>query len=283
MPTSADYPLGYSEEEAQRLADQAALLEPFTVELFQRAGLERGMHVLDIGCGVGDVSLLAARLVGPEGRVLGMDRAASSLAIARHRARAADVRHVEFLESELEALDSKLDGLAADRPFDALVGRLVLLYLPDPDVILRRLVRHVRAHGVVAFQEFDLSPVAQAPSSALFEEVRRCILAAFKAAGANTDMGTGLYRTFVRAGLEPPEMAAAATRVASGPSTRAYEYMVRVLKSVLPVIERHGIADPRQLEVETLAQRLRDEGFAQERIAFMPRIVSAWSHIGNRS
>jgi SAM-dependent methyltransferase len=83
MSTVQDYPLGYSELEARRLAEQGALLEDLTVDVFRRAGLREGMTVLDIGCGVGDVTLLAARLVGPKGAVLGIDRAASSVQAAR--------------------------------------------------------------------------------------------------------------------------------------------------------------------------------------------------------
>lgn len=74
MSDAQDYPLGYSTQEAQRLADQAARLEEFT-DVLQRAGLRRGMQVLDIGSGVGDVSLLAARMVGSDGAVRGMERA----------------------------------------------------------------------------------------------------------------------------------------------------------------------------------------------------------------
>ena len=79
MSKTPDYPLGYTEHEARRLAEQGALLEELTAEVFRRAGVRAGMTVLDIGCGVGDVSLLVARLVGPKGAVLGIDRAASSV------------------------------------------------------------------------------------------------------------------------------------------------------------------------------------------------------------
>ena len=65
MGRTQDYPLGYSELEARRLADQGALLEDFTVDVFRRAGLREGMTVLDVGCGVGVVYVLASVLVCP--------------------------------------------------------------------------------------------------------------------------------------------------------------------------------------------------------------------------
>jgi ubiquinone/menaquinone biosynthesis C-methylase UbiE len=86
-----DYPLGYSAQEAQRLADQGAQLDELTEDVLRRAGLRRGMQVLDIGSGAGDVSLLAARMVGSDGAVLGIDKALSSVEIARRRVAALGV------------------------------------------------------------------------------------------------------------------------------------------------------------------------------------------------
>jgi len=94
MIESSSYPLGYTEDEARRLVEQAALIEDLTEDVLRRAGIEAGMHVLDLGCGVGDVSLLAARLVGAAGAVSGIDRSASSVEVARARAASLGVRNV---------------------------------------------------------------------------------------------------------------------------------------------------------------------------------------------
>src|SRR5262249_54917865 len=63
------YALGHSEQELERLSRQAEIFEPFTRQLLQQAGISRGMRVLDVGCGSGDVSFLASELVGPSGKV----------------------------------------------------------------------------------------------------------------------------------------------------------------------------------------------------------------------
>src|SRR5206468_6380306 len=80
------YALGYSRRELQRLELQGALIRDFTEDVLRRAVIRPGMRVLDIGCGVVDVSLLAAKLVGPRGMVLGVDRSAESTDIAERRA-----------------------------------------------------------------------------------------------------------------------------------------------------------------------------------------------------
>ena len=68
------YILGHEQSEIDRLMVQSALMRPFTERLFKAAGMSTGMRVLDLGCGAGDVSMLAADLVGPSGSVIGIDR-----------------------------------------------------------------------------------------------------------------------------------------------------------------------------------------------------------------
>jgi 2-polyprenyl-3-methyl-5-hydroxy-6-metoxy-1,4-benzoquinol methylase len=271
MSDSQDYPLGYSEQEARRLADQGALLEGLTEDVLRRAGLGHGMQVLDIGCGVGDVSLLAAKLVGSGGAVLGIDRAASSIETARRRLAALGVTNARFEQADLATFET------AQR-FDAIVGRLVMLYLPEPAAVLRRLARHLKSAGIVALQEFDMSQTSQVPASELFLQVRRWILGGFIAGGAELDMGTKLYTTFLRAGLPAPTMTAA-TLVVCGPAAAGYEYITRVLRSLLPVIERSAAANVTDIGIDTLADRLRDDTLANERVIFLPRLVGAWTRL----
>jgi 2-polyprenyl-3-methyl-5-hydroxy-6-metoxy-1,4-benzoquinol methylase len=275
MPESRAYPLGYSEQEARRLADQGALLEPFTADVLRRAGLGEGMRVLDIGCGVGDVSLLAAKMVGAGGAVLGIDRGSSSLETARHRMASLGLSYVRFLQGDLDTFEP-------GETFDALVGRLVLLYLPDPAATLRRLSRHVRPGGLVAFHEFDMSQASQVPPSELFTKARQWILEAFGVGGAELDMGTKQYSVFVRAGLSPPGMIAS-TLIASGPDSAGFEYMSRVLRSLLPLLERSGLANLAEIDIDTLAARLRDDAVTHQRVSFLPRMVGAWSRVAGQA
>ena len=72
--STSDYAFADRAQEQRRLASQAELFDPLTERVFRTAGLATGMRVLDLGSGAGDVAMLAARLVGREGEVVGVER-----------------------------------------------------------------------------------------------------------------------------------------------------------------------------------------------------------------
>ena len=129
---------------------QARTLRPYTEKFFRAAGVAPGMRVLDVGSGMGDVALLSADIVGPGGRVLGIDRDASALDNARRRT------EEQGCSSWVEFQTSNLDEFTTTDQFDALAGRYVLLYQPDPSSVIRSLLRSVKPGGIVVFHEFDL-------------------------------------------------------------------------------------------------------------------------------
>ncbi len=90
MPDNAraDYLWGNSKSEIGRIVTQSEVLRPATCRLLEAAGTKLGMRVLDVGCGAGDVALLARDMVGPQGSVVGIDQDLNILAVARDRARA---------------------------------------------------------------------------------------------------------------------------------------------------------------------------------------------------
>src|SRR6185503_17247830 len=119
------YPLGRSCDETQRLQQQSRFYDPFTLRLFRDAGISDGMKVLDAGCGAGDVSLIAANLVGSTGTVVGVDQDPNVIETARKRSRDAGLENVTFVEGDICSAQLESD-------FDAVVGRLILMYLPQP-------------------------------------------------------------------------------------------------------------------------------------------------------
>ena len=186
------YALGHSQGEFRRLEMQAGLIRDLTADVLRRAGIGPGMRVLDIGCGVGDVSLLAADMVGPSGFVLGIDRSADAIAVAERRAVAAGKCYwTRFATTEI-------DEFSAHETFDAVIGRLILMYLPDPAATLKRQSAHLRPDGVVAFQEMAMTAARSVPEEPQFRKCRSWIVKTFERAGFETDMGGKTVRCVPR-------------------------------------------------------------------------------------
>jgi 2-polyprenyl-3-methyl-5-hydroxy-6-metoxy-1,4-benzoquinol methylase len=184
MTAQPDYVMGHTDRERRRLALQAAILNPLTDSFLRRAGVSAGMCVLELGCGIGDVSLIAARLIGPHGQLHGIDLDPAALEIARQRIRSAGHDHVTF-----EQVD-----VAEHRPiqqYDAIIGRHILIHMKDALAVLKSAVSMVRDGGLIAFQEYDLSVRCRSyPEMPLLFSVGNQIIEFFLRAVPKPDIGT---------------------------------------------------------------------------------------------
>ena len=147
------------------------------------------------------------------------------------------------------------------------------MYIADPARALRALVRHLKPDGIVAFQEIVLSLVCSVPPLPLVGRVAQWVNTAFERAGAELDMGLKLDATMRAAGLPTLECYAAARLVAAADSA-GYAVFAAVVGALLPAIEKFGIATAAEVDIDALAQRLRDETVAAN---------ACWlSHAGRR-
>jgi 2-polyprenyl-3-methyl-5-hydroxy-6-metoxy-1,4-benzoquinol methylase len=263
------YALGHSEQELQRLSRQGQAFEPFTRQLFEQAGIGRGMRVLDVGCGSGDVAFLAADLVGLSGEVVGVDCERKAVAWANARARSRAMRNVNFVQGDPAEMEF-------DRQFDAIVGRLVLMYYPDPVDTIRKLMRHVRPEGLIVFQEIDLANACSLPVAPLFERSMTWIKQTLSGTGARIQLGLELYPVFLAAGLPEPSMRIDAL-IGGGPQCPAYDIVAELVQSLVPAIEKLKIASAAEIGISTLAQRMRDEVVALKGVVRSAGFIGAWS------
>jgi ubiquinone/menaquinone biosynthesis C-methylase UbiE len=270
---SGTYILGHAQDELDRLISQSRFIGELTDHFLKLAGLEAGMRVLDVGCGAGDVSFLAARIVGPSGSVIGIDRSTESIALASHRAAAAGLENVTFRTADAARF-------VLDPPVDALIGRLVLMYWADAASALRHLVKSVKPGGIVTFQDFDLEGAKTEPRCPFFEACLDRLREAFTRAGAETVMGLKLGRAFEEAGLPPPQMLLSA-RVERGPDSQIYDQLTGITRTLLPLMERTGVAAAKMVDIETMADRLREEAVALGATIVGPPLVAAWSRISH--
>ena len=269
--TPHPYPLGHSERELERLAVQARDLAAHTTVLFRRAGISAGHRVLDLGCGTGDVSFIAAEIVGPSGHVVGIDRSPAAIDAARERARRVGHLNVTFKVGYVE-------DLAIGGEFDVIVGRLVLMYLPDPVKALRGLQRLLRPHGLVVLQEGDPKTIDSEPECPLVSQIRSWMVAAFERTGCSTNMGSQLGTVLHKAGYRP-EGSWVSQPSYVGNSIARLDWFADLARTLAPTLERTGIAPTYALQTDSLAARLVAEASARHAIVYAPRLVGIWSRV----
>jgi SAM-dependent methyltransferase len=263
------YVLGRTAEETERLQAQAAFVQPFTERLFRDAGIGRGMKVLDLGSGAGDVALLAARLVGSEGEVVGIDTNTAILETARGRARDAGYSNVSFFPGDVRELSLPQD-------FDAVVGRYVLMFMTDPAAAMRSVVDHLRPGGIAAFQEPDFTQGTYAhPPSSLLDQIWQWISTAFRESGADPEMGLKLRNLYLAAGLSDLHLEADRF-IGGGAGWDGYGHLAGLVTSVLPFLETCGIATAKEVQPETLAERLRHDIVSREGVVMWLTVVRLW-------
>ena len=269
---TASYVLGHSAEELQRLSLQARLLDPITKRLLVAAGVASGMRVLDVGSGSGDVTFLAAGLVGPAGHVVGVDRARSAVAQATQRAKASSIANVSFVEGDPSEM-------LFDQLFDAVIGRYVLMYQPDPSATLRSLTNPLKSGGLIAFHELDWGGVRSSPAAPTYDRCCRWVIEALRCGGADPYMGTNLYSAFVRAALPPPVMRLEAPIGGpADPSGSVITLLETIFAASLVVtLEQFGIAKPSEIDVGSLPRRLYEEVIKLDSVIVGRSEVGAWS------
>jgi ubiquinone/menaquinone biosynthesis C-methylase UbiE len=259
------YVLGHADAEIQRLLLQGRLYNDHTEHALRLAGLRPGMRVLDIGCGPGDVSLVAARLVGPAGTVLGVDAASDVVEVARTRAAEQGLATVKFEQATIADI--------ATEEVDAVIGRLILMHLPDPVATLQQLVGLVRPGGLIAFCEFDVGAVRTIPDSPLAQLLVDAIARTFQGLGLDPAFGTTLHTLFVQAGLGVPQLTMAAP-VGTANDVDVWAYSVEVWRLLYPAAQQLGLVADELADIDGLLPRMLEQAAEGDAILMLPPMIT---------
>ena len=264
------YLLGHADTEIQRLLLQGRLYNDHTEHALRLAGVQPGMRVLDVGCGPGDVSFVAARLVGSTGTVLGVDASSDVVELARARAAERGLSTVKFEQTTIA-------NIAVDE-VDAVIGRLILMHLPDPISTLRQFAGLVRPGGLIAFCEFDIGAARSIPESPLSRALVDAIARVFQGAGLDPAFGAALHTLFRRAGLGVPQLTIAAP-VGTANDTEVWAYAVEVWRLVFPLAEQLGLVTDELADIDTLLPRMLEQAAAADAIIMLPPMITVWSPV----
>jgi SAM-dependent methyltransferase len=253
MSNSA-YVLGSSPRELSRLSLQAQIIGPITERLLRQVGVREGMRALDLGCGAGDVSMLAAEMVGPAGSVVGIDQSAEAVAKAKARVRDCGYQQISFYVS------------------------YVLIHQPSPSDFLRAARRHVRPGGVIAFHEvschIELYSLPRVPLFQRMSNLLRIAASAFP----SCDAAGRLLEHFSAADLPHPELFAELP-VGGGADSPLYAWMAETIGTLTPLLVKQGVVSEEEISIDTLEERLRSEVVEmQSQMVGSPQ-VCAWARL----
>jgi SAM-dependent methyltransferase len=148
--------LGYPPELVAGLPETAAESFAGVANPFALGSLEPGEVVLDVGSGAGSDSLVAAQMVGAEGRVTGVDMTPEMLAKAKAAAVEMEATNVEFVAGEAEGLPFQ------DESFDVVISNGVIDLIPDKDAVFSEIHRVLRPGGRIQIADVTIqNPVSE--------------------------------------------------------------------------------------------------------------------------
>src|SRR5690349_4753163 len=124
------------------------------------------MRVLDLGSGPGDVTFQVARIVGPDGSVVGVERDPVQIAAAEIRLAESGMENIVFRQGDARAFT---DG----QPFDAVVCRLLLMHLPDVVDVLAHQMGNLRPGGLFIAVDYDQGGSRALPEVALYTRLHQ--------------------------------------------------------------------------------------------------------------
>jgi arsenite methyltransferase len=146
-----DYPPELATVPETAVESFAGVANPFSL-----GRLEAGERVADLGCGAGTDSLVAALMVAPGGRVVGIDMTPEMLAKARRAADELAVGNVEFVEGEIEHLPF------ADGSIHVVISNGVIDLVPDKDAVFAEIFRVLRPGGRMQLADVTIqNPVSE--------------------------------------------------------------------------------------------------------------------------
>jgi ubiquinone/menaquinone biosynthesis C-methylase UbiE len=232
----AEYVLGVNDAEAARLGLQHRLWSERAHGLWERAAIQPGMTVLDIGCGPGHAALDLAEIVGPTGRVIGVEESPLYLKHLHDMAVARRLTNIDRVLGDVQQLDALIQ---TDELADAAYARWVLCFVQDPEAVVAGVARLLKPGGRFAVQDyFNYEAMSLAPRRPEFTRVIEAVAASWRGRGGDPDVVARLPALCRRHGLELTHISTE-SRVAR-PGSTIWHWPDSFWKSYIPRLVQSG-------------------------------------------
>jgi ubiquinone/menaquinone biosynthesis C-methylase UbiE len=253
-------------EGRERLRILARVMRPATLSLLRRAGIRPGMACLDVGCGGGDVSFELAQLVGPSGRVVGIDIDEVKIEIARSEARAQQIANIEF----------RLTNIAESEPeaeFDFAHARFLLSHLPNPAAALAKIGQAIRPEGILVVADTDFRGFFCDPDSPALWRYVELYTETVKRRGGDANIGPRLPALLAQHGFEKVQM-----NVVQPAGTEGEVKLLSPLtmENIADAVLAEGLAS--RAEIDQIVVELYEFARAPGTVGSAARVVEAWGY-----
>ncbi|MEY2409096.1 MAG: hypothetical protein QOF48_1766 [Verrucomicrobiota bacterium] len=192
-----EYVLGTEQAELERLGLQHQLWTEHTARGWERAGFQRGMRLMDVGCGPGFATVDLAERVGHRGKVVAIDISRRFLAHLQAQATARGLHNIVTALGSVEQLP------ISQRGFHGAYARWVLCFVRKPEAVVAGVHRRLRKGGVFLIHDyFRYDGITVAPQSEIFQRVFHAVNDSWRMRGGDPDIGCRLPALLLHAGFE---------------------------------------------------------------------------------
>ncbi|MFC2085431.1 class I SAM-dependent methyltransferase [Bacteroidota bacterium] len=185
------------EEELFRLKFQHQVWSEETDYMLKKAGVCNGQTVLDLGCGPGYLSYDLSKIVGPEGKVIAVDKSEKFTDYLKHRINEESLNNLQVIQSDLENFSPDAGTI------DTALSRWVLMFVSEPEIIIENVVKVLKPKGIFAvFEYYQFLNMHIWPASKAFDKVYNSVYEHIKMYGGDADIGAKIPELFHKYGLK---------------------------------------------------------------------------------
>ncbi len=246
----------------------AKTLATSTQQFLQNFRFENGMLGLDLGCGMGDITLQLRSLVGQEGKMIGLDADATNVNIAKEKAASNNQSHVRFFQKNLS-------GWEENERYNFVYSRLLFNQLAQPMKVLQLIFQSLKKGGWVMIEDINLSNCHCYPNSYAFERYVELVTELNKRLGINASTGSQFGAMLRNANFEHIQVQATQPTFLQNGSKRILSLSLENAFDPLLTEQLATVSELQALllELKTFENRL-------DTLIALPSIYQAWGYKG---